>query len=269
MLPEASQLRQITLTEDKSRGGNIHLPSEKTFSIGQILTPRHVSESTLRTFLSATGAESLDMISELLEQSRYDRRRIETLEHEVSRLRDLIGLNRPAPRALSKARAKKEIRAYFTEHDGEKIYASDISDGLNLEYDLVLMVINVLEEESKMDASVLEEALDTRSEFMLTDLDLDAWEAPDLATSAIQPSDRVIDLRSKAAFDAWHYPEALFLDFPNAIRAYASFDAGHRYVLYCEFGLKSAHLADLMRRAGLNAQHVSGGLREVKQLAGD
>jgi len=38
-------------------------------------------------------------------------------------------------------------------------------------------------------------------------------------------------------------------------------------VLYCEFGLKSAHLADLMRRTGMNARHVSGGLREVRRIA--
>ena len=42
---------------------------------------------------------------------------------------------------------------------------------------------------------------------------------------------------------------ALFLDFSNALRAYATFDPNQRYVLSCEFGLQSAHLADLMRRA--------------------
>ena len=51
------------------------------------------------------------------------------------------------------------------------------------------------------------------------------------------------------------------------LRAYPAFDPDQRYVLYCEFGLKSAHLADLMRREGLNARHVSGGMREVRKLA--
>ena len=53
----------------------------------------------------------------------------------------------------------------------------------------------------------------------------------------------------------------------RAPRRTPAFDPGQRYVLYCEFGLKSAHLADLMRRAGLDARHVSGGLREVRRLA--
>jgi len=126
---------------------------------------------------------------------------------------------------------------------------------------------DILEEESKFDPAVLEEALDTRSEFILADVDLDAFDAKDLVASRFESRDTVIDLRSKAAFDSWHYPDALFLDFPNALRAYASFDSGQSYVLYCEFGLKSAHLADLMRRAGMNARHISGGLREVQRIA--
>jgi rhodanese-related sulfurtransferase len=59
----------------------------------------------------------------------------------------------------------------------------------------------------------------------------------------------------------------MFLDFPNALRAYAAFDPSQSYVLYCEFGLKSAHLADLMRREGLRARHVAGGLREIRRIA--
>ncbi|HPG24276.1 MAG: tRNA 4-thiouridine(8) synthase ThiI [Spirochaetaceae bacterium] len=126
---------------------------------------------------------------------------------------------------------------------------------------------DVLAEEAKLDPGVLEEALAGRSEFLLPDLDLDAWTAEDLSARTIDAGDTVIDLRSKAAYDGWHFPGALFLDFANALRAYPSFDAGQHYVLYCEFGLKSAHLADLMRRAGLDARHVSGGLREVRRLA--
>ncbi len=126
---------------------------------------------------------------------------------------------------------------------------------------------DILEEETKLDPTVLEAALEGRSEFMLADVDLDAWIAPDLSTKNVAASDTVIDLRTKTDFDSWHYPEALFLDFPNALRAYGTFTPSQSYVLYCEFGLKSAHLADLMRRKGLNARHISGGLREMKRIA--
>jgi thiamine biosynthesis protein ThiI len=128
---------------------------------------------------------------------------------------------------------------------------------------------DILKEEAKLDPKVLEDALEARSEFLLADVDIARWETEDLTTRKIQKGDTVIDLRTKAAFDTWHYPDALFLDFSNALRAYGSFDGSQDYVLYCEFGLKSAHLADLMRRLDLKARHVSGGLREVKRIAAD
>jgi thiamine biosynthesis protein ThiI len=126
---------------------------------------------------------------------------------------------------------------------------------------------DILREESKLDSSVLAEAIETRTAFLLAEVDLDAWQAEDLSTREIGPGDTLIDLRPKAAYEAWHHPDALYLDFPSALRAYGSFDPNQPYVLYCEFGLKSAHLADLMRREGLNARHISGGLREVKRIA--
>jgi rhodanese-related sulfurtransferase len=42
-----------------------------------------------------------------------------------------------------------------------------------------------------------------------------------------------------------------------------------RYVLYCEFGLKSAHLADLMRTAGFDASHFKGGSATLMRHARD
>ena len=126
---------------------------------------------------------------------------------------------------------------------------------------------DILREESKLDPDVLAKVLESRTHFLLCDLNLDAWDAEDLSTREIGSRDTVVDLRAKDAYSTWHYPNALFLDFPNALRAYSSFDPAQRYVLYCEFGLKSAHLADLMRRKGLNACHISGGLRQARRLA--
>ncbi len=127
----------------------------------------------------------------------------------------------------------------------------------------------ILAEEAKLDPLVLGRALEARCHFNLNELNLDAWEAEDLSAHEIHAGDTVIDLRDKAAYTTWHYPDALYLDFQHALRAYGAFDPSQSYVLYCEFGLKSAHLADLMRRAGLRARHVSGGLREIRRIAGD
>ncbi len=119
-------------------------------------------------------------------------------------------------------------------------------------------------EEARLDLDVLDQAVRERSVFDLRSLDTQAFERPELEVEKVPDDATLIDLRSKAAFAGWHHPKALWLDFPAALRAYPSFDPQKTYVLYCEFGLKSAHLAELMRRQGLRAFHVKNGLEPLK-----
>jgi thiamine biosynthesis protein ThiI len=118
----------------------------------------------------------------------------------------------------------------------------------------------VLAEEARLDPQVLERALAGRRVFDLRALDPEVHGLPELEVEAVPPGATVIDLRSRAAHRARHWPGALQLDLGQALQAYPSFDKEKTYVLYCEFGLKSAHLAELMRRAGFEAFHVKGGL---------
>ncbi len=122
-------------------------------------------------------------------------------------------------------------------------------------------------EEARLDPAVLEQAVEERAILDLRTLDLDAIALPELETETVPEGATVIDLRSSAAFKAWHWPEALYLDFGRALAAYEKFDRGPRYVLYCEFGLKSAHLAELMQRAGFEVHHFRGGLRALVRHA--
>jgi thiamine biosynthesis protein ThiI len=122
-------------------------------------------------------------------------------------------------------------------------------------------------EETRLDTSILERAIAERTVFDLRALDLDSLDLPEIQIDHVPEGATLIDLRSKAAFQSWHYPDALFLDFANALRAYRQFDGQQRYVLYCEFGLKSAHLAELMRREGIQASHFSGGLKALIDYA--
>ncbi len=122
-------------------------------------------------------------------------------------------------------------------------------------------------EDARMDPEVLARAVAERSVFDLRSLDLSALERPEIMADDVPDDALVIDLRSKAAYSSWHYPDALFLDFASAMRAYPAMDRGRRYILYCEFGLKSAHLAELMRRAGLDATHFAGGLKALIRYA--
>jgi thiamine biosynthesis protein ThiI len=125
----------------------------------------------------------------------------------------------------------------------------------------------VLAEEARLEPELIERAVRERSVFDIRVLDLAKLEMPGLQTSTIADGATLIDLRTKQTYRAWHYPDALFLEFSEALRAYQSFDRGKSYVLYCEFGLKSAHLAELMRKAGFDAAHFKEGLSELVAYA--
>jgi thiamine biosynthesis protein ThiI len=118
-------------------------------------------------------------------------------------------------------------------------------------------------QEAGLDPETLPAAIAARECFDLRSLDPDACGLPELEVDDIPEDATVIDLRSKPAFAAWHWPGALRLDLDHALAACRSLPREPRYVLYCEFGLKSAHLAERMRQEGLAAYHVRGGLRTV------
>ena len=122
-------------------------------------------------------------------------------------------------------------------------------------------------EEAKIDLSIVEAAVKARKIFKLRELDLETLGTPDLELKRIPEGATVIDLRSKPEYQGWHWPDALHLDFGPALKTYANFDRNKTYVLYCEIGLKSAHLAEFMRKEGFRAFHVPGGLRTLKKIA--
>jgi thiamine biosynthesis protein ThiI len=121
----------------------------------------------------------------------------------------------------------------------------------------------VAAEEALLDDGLLAQAVAARRVLDLRALDPAAYGIPELEVDAIPEGATVLDLRSRTAFAAWHWPDALQLDLDRALAAYRSFPRDRRYVLYCEFGLKSAHLAERMRAEGFDAAHFRGGLRGI------
>ncbi len=118
----------------------------------------------------------------------------------------------------------------------------------------------VCAEESKLDPALLERAVAERAVFDLRQLDPADQSIPELEVTAIPAGATVIDLRSRAAYAGWHWPDSLRLDFDRALASYRSFRRDQVFVSYCEFGLKSAHLAECMRAEGFEASHFRGGL---------
>jgi thiamine biosynthesis protein ThiI len=102
-------------------------------------------------------------------------------------------------------------------------------------------------------------------------LDLRARRRPEsaqpLALDHVPDGAVVIDLRSPAAFEAWHYPDALRMDYGEALRAYAHVDASRTYLVCCEVEFKSADLAERLRAAGRRAHYFAGGTGKLLKWA--
>ncbi len=120
-------------------------------------------------------------------------------------------------------------------------------------------------EEELLDLSVLDLAVAARTICDLRSLEVEKLELPELQVERVPEDAVVIDLRSKNEYRSWHHPGALHLDFSQALAAHGSFDRSETYVLYCEFGLISAHLAELMRREGFDAWHFKGGTKALRR----
>lgn len=127
--------------------------------------------------------------------------------------------------------------------------------------------LDVIEkEEQALDLDLLEQAVRTGRTIDLRALAVDEIGASQLEIDSVPEGATIVDLRTKAAFQTWHYPDAMFMEYNQALRAYSSFRRDTVYVLYCEVGLKSAHLAELMQSEGFQAHHIRGGLKQLRDL---
>lgn len=122
-------------------------------------------------------------------------------------------------------------------------------------------------EEAKLDSALLERAVAEREVYDLRELEESQLGFPELEIERIPEDAIVLDLSPHEAYQRWHWEGALRLDFSQAIQAYPSFDPVRRYVIYCEFGLQSAFLAERMRKAGLQAFHLRGGSRALRRAS--
>jgi thiamine biosynthesis protein ThiI len=127
---------------------------------------------------------------------------------------------------------------------------------------------DVLRDEAKLDLGLLDKLVDDRHIHDLRRVDPEALDSSLPEIDSVPAGATVIDLRSAPAFRGWHHSQALQLDLSHALTAYRSFARDRTYVLVCEVGLKSAHLAEKMREAGFDAFQFKGGIRGLMALAG-
>ncbi len=77
----------------------------------------------------------------------------------------------------------------------------------------------------------------------------------------------IIDTRSRAAFEAWHWPGAAHRNLAELESDFSNLDPAETYVLCCAEGIRTAYLAETMQRAGYEAYSFMGGAPRMRRLA--
>jgi tRNA uracil 4-sulfurtransferase len=172
-------------------------------------------------------------------------------------LRPLLGFNKEEILALARQIGVHDAAAEVAEYCGLQGRRPATRASLDA----------VLKEEARLDPAGWKEAVAGRAILDLRAIPEESLAPPPVEVDRIPPGATVLDLRSAAAFRAWHYPESLNLEFPQAVAAYPSFGREATYVVVCEVGLKSAFLAERMQEAGLRAYHFKGGAKALLRLA--
>ncbi len=126
---------------------------------------------------------------------------------------------------------------------------------------------DVLRDEAALGLDRLEGLVDVRQVFELRGIDPEALASPVPEVDHLPAGATLLDLRAAPAYRSWHYPGALHLALPQALAAYRSFARDRAYVVVCEVGLKSAHLAEKMKEAGFEAYQLKGGIKGLMDLA--
>jgi len=172
-------------------------------------------------------------------------------------LRPLLGFNKEEILALARQIGVYELAAAVAEYCALETQRPATRANLG----------EVLAEEARTDEAILAAAIDGRASVDLKSLEAESLAPSWIEIDAVPPGATVLDLRSAAAYLSWHAADALHLEFPRAVAAYRSFDRDQTYVLVCEVGLKSAHLAERMQAAGFRAYNLKGGVRSLMRAA--
>lgn len=126
------------------------------------------------------------------------------------------------------------------------------------------------EAEACLDLDAFRESVRAASLFHLRDGDAaSALTRPSLAIDVIPEGATVIDLRPSGSFQAWHYPDAVRLDYPQALRGAPLVEGGRPYVVCCEVEFKSADVAEKLRAHGHEAYYFRGGTGRLLRYAAE
>lgn len=122
-------------------------------------------------------------------------------------------------------------------------------------------------QEARLDQSSLHAAIASRKVLDLRRLDEADLSAPYLFVDVIPDGAVVLDCRSEAEYETWHYPGSERREPTELAARFRRLDKTRAYVLYCGVGVQSAHVAELMQQGGYEAYSFKGGVPRLRRYA--
>jgi thiamine biosynthesis protein ThiI len=121
----------------------------------------------------------------------------------------------------------------------------------------------VSDEESRVDRALLADAVCTRKVMDLRALTPADLVEPYVFIDNVPEGARVIDCRPRHQYLAWHWPGATHATPREVAEGVRTLEKDRTYVLYCEIGVQTAPVAELLQRLGYQVYSFRGGTRGV------
>jgi thiamine biosynthesis protein ThiI len=119
-------------------------------------------------------------------------------------------------------------------------------------------------EDEKLDASVLQRAIEERRVIRLGELTAADLVESYLYTDSVPDRAVVIDIRGEDEWEGWHYPGAVRRDPWEISAGLHELDRDRSYILYCDAGTQAVLLAEQMQKEGIEAFAFRGGTRALR-----
>jgi tRNA uracil 4-sulfurtransferase len=121
------------------------------------------------------------------------------------------------------------------------------------------------QEEAKLDPTVLGRSLAARRVLDLRDLHQADLVLGYLFTEDVPAGAVVLDVRSEAEWEEWHYPGSLNRPSWEVTANPRTLDREQTYVVHCEHGIQAAQVAEALQRAGIEAYALKGGTAALRR----
>jgi thiamine biosynthesis protein ThiI len=123
----------------------------------------------------------------------------------------------------------------------------------------------VAAQEAGLDLALLERAVAERKVLDLRALSPAELVEPYLFIDEVPEGAVVLDCRPAHQFRAWHHRGAELCAVHEVPARMKELARERTYVLYCEHGVQTAHMAELMQRVGFEAYSFRGGARKLRE----